>query len=394
MACPVESRNRRGAAQRRWLAFLGVVFVLSFAASCSSQKRTSVSHPLLPYHGRFSDDPRLSSLITRLLEALDPAAANVSSSLGLPVNPQSFRYRLRESSENRRVFEQHWARTLHLAHGPAIIELEIEPFLLDITDLLPVLAHELAHASMAGTLGSSYHDLPQWLQEGLAVHAAGQSDDKVRRVLRWSSATDTDDLLDGIHGKEHTWKDYAEDALAIDSIIRLGGDDAVVRLLEELVGGIPWKDALEKTTGMEWGSFSDYAKNAAAAYYRRQAGTERSLLGEGRVLLADEKYEMSIRALAPLVLDRDTPYHLPALFYSAQAHLELGDFEAAEGLFDRALASRELPPEYYSKALYHSSRALNALGRTAKEKERCDAFLVLARGDREQKNVCRTLAGP
>ncbi len=365
----------------RAAAICGMLAAWLLAGACSPAPSPGADGPptaLLTYRGRLADDPRLAEVGREFAAALRAATAIVSARLEVPADAAAFGYRFRDSDSNSDRPAGQWARTVHFSSGGTPeIQIDPAPFVLGIAELTPVITHEVVHAVLARELGEVYGTIPRWLDEGIAVEVAGQTDDKLERAVAWTPGRDAASIIDGL-ATDHHWTDYAEDALAIAWLEEVGGPRALPRLVDRLRSGEPWPEALRAICGLSWEDFEAGARRAALA---RIAGLTRGRdqrFRQALDLMARGEDEPVIEALDPFVRLRGRPYRLAALLYRGQALLRVGRPAEAERDLALAISSGRLPPRRHLAALEASFRALTAIGREQAARARCRDLLDLA----------------
>ncbi len=146
------------------------------------------------------------------------------------------------------------------------IELGAEAFLSGAMDLDRTAYHEGVHAYIRRRLTPrQYRKIPAWLQEGIAIHLAGQTGSYVFQLIRENSES-PELLLVGLEAQEST-DQYFEFGLALQFIDGFrGGVQELLRLI--LAGEDPY-GAILIVTGLDRSSFLRDAKAAAAARLKR-----------------------------------------------------------------------------------------------------------------------------
>ncbi|MHC5079060.1 MAG: tetratricopeptide repeat protein [Planctomycetota bacterium] len=123
------------------------------------------------------------------------------------------------------------------------------------------LLHEMVHAAMRLALGDTrYAGVPCWLREGMALYIAKQGYTRVR--YEFSITLDVKALFNGLT-QAHEARDYAEDFLAVDFLVRRGGSSALLQLMNLLLAGTPPDRAVERAAGVEEGEFEEAFRHHA-----------------------------------------------------------------------------------------------------------------------------------
>ncbi len=340
------------------LAAIGVAALLTVAGApmlsrLSPASPMQATGPLLPYHGRFSELPAYLALADELPQLLVSATGTAATALGLAADPSRFRLRLIDDASGVTSKGDFVARTLVGSHGPTVIELRLEPLLARRIDLEQTLTHEATHAVLASALGSGYANIPEWLREGIAVDAAGETELNLSRAISRTRLRPVEGIADGLSRTAHLTSDYGESGLAIETLRSLAGDDAVPRLVACLTDEGSWPSCLRDLTGLQPKRFEaramidaldaigDLAADRVSRYEAAQTLEDlEAFLASGAGPFDREAILDSARALALLERYDEALARVDAL-------LDLGDYGpelGAEALAFKAEASRRDGP--------------------------------------------------
>jgi tetratricopeptide (TPR) repeat protein len=114
--------------------------------------------------------------------------------------------------------------------------------------------HEMKHAGFAVMMGGrSYHSLPGWIKEGLAVWGSEDADTRVTLVLANTTVSGGDPMriLDGIEKEEKDNNDFLEGSLAFDFLeSRKAGN--VKAFCQRLVKGEPYREIWADVVGTSY----------------------------------------------------------------------------------------------------------------------------------------------
>jgi len=227
------------------------------------------------YAGKYADDPRLARARARLPALQERAWEVLRARLGVELDADVwFRFEDKGTSETGLR-----ARTFVVSRKgePAtVVSFYTEHVVLSPEDFEDRAVHEMKHAGFRVALGQRYLDVPKWLREGLALHGAGQTDDRAAASLSDAvfSGRNPQDLLDGLDEPDtrHDVDDYLEDALAIEWLARREPDGAKA-LARRLLAGEDHEPAVAAAAGR---AYPD-AVRAMEGHARARVG---AILGE------------------------------------------------------------------------------------------------------------------
>lgn len=169
---------------RRTAARLGLI--LAVAATATTVDGGPAPVPEMPYAGTRHAAARVEEARARVLARLPAAIERAEEQFGRELDRRRVTFRLQDIPVRRRARTTPFMRVR--AGEPLQLVVYLEPVLRgsyrDSTDLQATLTHELIHVlarQMADP--ADYRRLPEWFQEGVAVHLAGQLRDKVLTLV-------------------------------------------------------------------------------------------------------------------------------------------------------------------------------------------------------------------
>ena len=124
-----------------------------------------------------------------------------------------------------------------------------------------VIPHELTHLVFATTVRNPYHFPPRWLNEGLAVYLSQGLDNSDRQMVQDAARGGTLIPLPGIAGFFPTSYAkfalaYAESVSAVDFMIRVYGQPALVELINTYSRGVTDDEAFTAAIGLDVAGFN------------------------------------------------------------------------------------------------------------------------------------------
>ena len=140
------------------------------------------------------------------------------------------------------------------------IRVPVQGALQNPADFERVLTHELTHAFVHGI---APRQVPQWLNEGLAMYFDGTSMPAKRAQLKEATPPALARLegsFDGLDGTAARLA-YARSATAVDRLVELAGPTALGALLGDLGAGVPLARAFERHVGMSYEEFQQSLVN-------------------------------------------------------------------------------------------------------------------------------------
>lgn len=203
-------------------------------------------HGIVHYSGKFEQDIRFKA-------SLEAAPKHIADGYGILEGLLGFDLRkhtnvlilFKDSGFNRSGGVTATTRIIGIDNKPnTMIEFFTEYVVRNPEGFRRTMVHEMKHAGFAEMMGGqSYHDLPEWIREGLAVWGSEDVDSRVTLVLSNSiiSGGDPMRMLDGIERAGQDNNDYLEGSLAFEWLEsrRVGNVKSFCR---RLVKGEPYRE--------------------------------------------------------------------------------------------------------------------------------------------------------
>ncbi len=382
MSDPAEGGSRRPRVGRvTLLAAIGVATLLTAAGApmlsrLSSASPMQATGPMLPYHGRFSEEPATLALADALPQLIERATRTAAIALGVSADPSRFRLRLVDDASGVASMGQFVARTLVGTHGPIVIELRLEPLLARRIDLERTLTHEATHAVLASALGSGYASIPEWLREGIAVDVAGETELNLSRAISRTRLRPVEGIADGLSRTAHFTSDYGESGVAIATLRSLAGDDAVPRLVACLTDAGTWPSCLRDLTGLQPKQFEARAMIDALAAIGDLAADRVSRYEAARARLQSGNPARALEDLEAFLASGEGPFDREASLDSARALALLERHDEALDQVDALLGLGDYGPELGAEALAFKAEANRRAGHHALAERVCRELLL------------------
>jgi TolA-binding protein len=198
------------------------------------------------------------------------------------------------------------------------------------------LLHEMVHGAMRRALGDDrYVRIPLWLREGLAVSIAGQGVDRVR--YEFTITLDVRALLNGLDSR-HEPRDYAEDFLAVDYLIRCGGSGSRLHLMNLLLAGKDAGTAVRTLARLKDERFEEVFERDVLPTLEKAAAPELMRFLPAYRLFQDGKYAQALASFRTRTPVRKTSLLAgaldgKALYYTGKCLFNLGRFTDARAAF-------------------------------------------------------------
>lgn len=319
------------------------------------------------YDGKYAKDPAIASALARADDLRREALENAAAKLGLtpaasppiviafadarPANPEKL------SKLDGFLF----FRTETDDDGTVRISLHLEPVAAGGADVAEEIRHEIVHALMRQRAKSreGHANLPKWLREGLAVHAAGQTAERTRWVVHSGAEADgLEKAFPGLEEGEHSLDRYAEDGLAVQYIAERKGDKALHDLTRRLVEGEDAHAAVEAVTGMKWADFRDAARKHALAAARKAQRPEWASYVKIREDDKARRYDDVIAAAAAFERSHaKSPVLADVLYFRGKAERLSEKFGAAAKTLRRALGLDRRTAHFLDETWYQLAQA-------------------------------------
>lgn len=203
-------------------------------------------HGIVRYTGKFEQDIRFKSSLEAAPKYIADAYGILEGLLGVDLrNHTNVLILFKDSGFNRAGGVTATTRIIGIDNKPnTMIEFFTEYVVSNPEGFRRTVVHEMKHAGFAELMGGqSYHDLPEWIREGLAVWGSETVDNRVTLVLSNSiiSGGDPMRMLDGIEKAGPDNNDYLEGSLAFEWLeSRKAGN--VKAFCRRLVKGEPYRE--------------------------------------------------------------------------------------------------------------------------------------------------------
>ena len=363
------------------MTFVGVPRLVGSAAAPPDYQRG----PILLYQGRFVEESAYRELADRLPRVLDQAMQRAATAVGWSAGPPPCRLRLVDDASGFAWTEQFVARTVTGTRGPAVIALRLEPLLAGRVELEATLTHEATHAVLARAIGPAYARIPEWLREGIAVDAAGETEINLSRAISLTRLRPVEMIADGLSRTRHATSDYGESGLAIETLRTLAGEDAVPRLVSCLASEGEWAPCLQELTGLRFKQFEARAMIDALEAVGEMAGDRVVRWESARARLRTGDPAAALAALESLLGPGRGPFDREARLESARALALLDRPHEALGQTEMLLRMSDYGPELGVEALVLEAELSRRAGLPARADEVCrklQLYYAREEGDR------------
>jgi tetratricopeptide (TPR) repeat protein len=260
------SRRRTPAAERGAAAALGLILIGAIVlAGCGGgrglERRLSLP-PLSPAE-ETAQAAAIPPLEARIREVVTETIRRLGERTGRPdPDPEAVRVEVQLGRLGGKPCNGRSAARTSGYGDSVTIGFCAEPFLSGDADPLLIPSHEAVHAYFRRQLSERhYRRIPAWLQEGLAIHLAGQTESKLARLHR-EEPESPEEKLTGLEAEE-SLNQYFEYGLALRFLdgqpgrVPPGGVEALVKRL--LDGERPY-DAIRAVTGLGRAAFLEAAR--------------------------------------------------------------------------------------------------------------------------------------
>lgn len=239
------------------------------------------------------------------------------------------------------------------------------------------LHHEMVHAVMRNAMGCRYHDLPKWFREGIAVWAAGQTQEKlaVNMATLPFRLRENENLLDGLERDNHDETDYFEDAMAVHW---LATHVPIPELLREIVTEKGYyKGVIMKRTNMGWPDVEKSVKSYAEKYLQDfvVSGEVESFKSANRQYL-DKNYDEALVRFDNFKKDFPKSMLMPAVIYwMGKIHYKGKRYAEAAELFEEVVKTYPRHSTYLDDSVYRLAKCYTQLERHEKALQLYDFLL-------------------
>jgi TolA-binding protein len=336
------------------------------------------------YDGKYAKTAEVTKTLARIPALRKDALANVAEKLGLaPKDADAIIVEMKDArpadAEKLVPFDAPLFQTVEDAKGPVRIRVYAEGVAAGSADFDATMRHEMVHAVMRELVATkeAYSAIPKWLREGLALYAAGQTEERVCAIVHsGDAARPLDVLFPGLEEGEHTLDRYGEDALAVAFLAERRGAKAVRDLAARLAAaeaphaaveaasGSSWEtfrrearayslEAARRATRPEWDAYlalrekdraKDYAGVIDAAVAFEKANPKSPILADalywrGKAERLVKKPDAAKKTLARIVdgMRRESHYLDEAWYQLGAAHLATSDWKGAASAFETLL---------------------------------------------------------
>lgn len=131
----------------------------------------------------------------------------------------------------------------------------------------PVFVHEMTHAVLNDAVGGEASQrFPHWVQEGLALHIAGQGDDRVKKAASQYPGFAARELAQDLEGPYQA-KAYPQYYLGIQYILEKGGINALQSFVRTLLAGKSTSEAIQESLSTDWTTFQKEVREYSARVF-------------------------------------------------------------------------------------------------------------------------------
>lgn len=177
-------------------------------------------HGIVSYSGKFEQDIRFRAALKVAPKHIENGYGILERLLGTDLRTHTNVILLfKDSGIHSKAGLQATTRIVGINNQPkTMVEFYTDSIVTNPEGFRKTIVHEMKHAGFIGLMGQSYHDLPEWIREGLAVWGSDDIDTRVSLVLSNAiiSGGDPLEILDGIEDPDHDETDYLEDGLAFE----------------------------------------------------------------------------------------------------------------------------------------------------------------------------------
>ncbi|MEM7394386.1 MAG: tetratricopeptide repeat protein, partial [Verrucomicrobiota bacterium] len=232
---------------------------------------------IVRYSGKLEDDIRLQAAMKKLPDYIGQGFATLKKRLGVDLKPHArIVYSFKDAGPRTSGGLKATTRIIGIDNKPTtVIFFYAEKVVTHDESFRKTTVHEMKHAGFLGLMGQSYHNLPKWVREGLALWGSEDIETRVQLVLcnQITGAKDPLTVLDGIEDVEHNDRDYLEDALAFEWLATKNPENVEI-FCRRLLDGEPYREIWADLSGLEYAE----AMTEANAYCKLRVV---EALGEG-----------------------------------------------------------------------------------------------------------------
>jgi tetratricopeptide (TPR) repeat protein len=229
-------------------------------------------HGMVRYSGKFEQDIRLQAALAASPRHIEDGYGTLQRLLGIDLRTHAdLILMFKDSAPNTKGGLEAVTRIIGINNQPkTLIEFHTDSIVVNPGGYRSTIVHEMKHAGFINLMGKSYHDLPEWIREGLAVYGSDDVASRLRLVLSNAIIGGGDPLgvLDGIEDPDHDDRDYLEDGLAFEWLESVKPGN-VKEFCRRLVKGDDYRKLWSELGG---GGYEDCMAKANAHCRRRVTG--------------------------------------------------------------------------------------------------------------------------
>jgi tetratricopeptide (TPR) repeat protein len=177
-------------------------------------------HGIVRYAGKFEQDIRFQAALAAAPGHIGDGHGILERLLGIDLLTHAdVILMLKDSGTNTKGGLEATTRIIGIKNQPkTLIEFYTDSIVVNAAGYRKTIIHEMKHAGFINLMGKSYHELPEWIREGLAIWGSDDAASRLRLVLSNAIIGGGDPLkiLDGIEDPDHDDRDYLEDGLAFE----------------------------------------------------------------------------------------------------------------------------------------------------------------------------------
>lgn len=242
---------------------------------------------IVGYSGKFEKDIRLQAAVKALPKHVDEGFDTLRKRLGVDLRCHTHvLYSFRDAGPKTGGGLKATTRLIGRNNQPTtIIYFYAEAAVTNLEGFRKTTVHEMKHAGFLGMMGDAYHDLPNWIREGLALWGSEDVEQRLQLVLCNAIAGGKGPMavLDGIEDPDHDVRDYLEDVIAFEWLASKDPNN-IHAFCRRLLKGEPYREIWADLSGTSYAE----AMSQANAYCRRRAT---AALGEGYTTFAKLRKE-------------------------------------------------------------------------------------------------------
>jgi len=209
---------------------------------------------IVGYSGKFDNDHRLKKELAALADHVKEGRKIIRERLGVEMGEDTgLNFIFRDAGDDSRKGLMAETFTISRDYKPVtVILFYTEHVVANPDEYRKTIIHEMKHAAFRELMGQDYHELPEWIREGLAQWVAGQLAGRLATKLNNEvfSGKNPLALLDGVADPIHDLGDYLEDVLAFEWLENQKKGNVKV-FCQGLVKGKPWRELLAATSGLD-----------------------------------------------------------------------------------------------------------------------------------------------